>query len=113
MAAKTMTPGSQCRHLNSPGCGLIMDYTAAYQIRSLSFYNTGVDRSSQPGSQSARLLIRSIHVGRGMEEVDAQLGVAPFSWNPTPFPACSKAADQRHREHSAADPIQVTQMIAS
>jgi hypothetical protein len=32
--------------------------------------------------------------------------------NPTPFPVCSKAADQRHREPSAADSIQVTQMIA-
>ena len=112
MAAKTMTPGSQCRHLNSSGRGLIMDYTAAYQIRSLIFCNTAVVRSPDR-LQSTRLFIRRIHVGRGMEEVDAQLGVAPFSWNPTPFPACSKAADQRHREHSAADPIQVTQMISS
>jgi hypothetical protein len=34
-----MTSGSKCRHLNSAG-GLIMEYTAAYQTRSLRFCNT-------------------------------------------------------------------------
>jgi hypothetical protein len=32
-----MTSGSKCRHLNSAGRGLLMDYTAGYQTRSLSF----------------------------------------------------------------------------
>ena len=35
-----MISGSKCRHLNSAGRGLIMEHTAAYQTRSLSFCNT-------------------------------------------------------------------------
>jgi hypothetical protein len=38
--AQTMISGSKCRHLNSAGRGLIMEYIAAYQTRSLSFCNT-------------------------------------------------------------------------
>src|SRR5260370_41549534 len=38
--AQTMISGSKCRHLNSACRGLIMEYTAAYQTRSLSFCNT-------------------------------------------------------------------------
>src|SRR6266481_7753664 len=38
--AQTMISGSKCRHLNSAGRGLIMEYTAACQTRSLSFCNT-------------------------------------------------------------------------
>ena len=38
--AQTMISGSKCRHLNSAGRGLLMEYTAAYQTRSLSFCNT-------------------------------------------------------------------------
>ena len=32
--------GSKCRHLNSAGRGLLMEYIASYQTRSLSFCNT-------------------------------------------------------------------------
>jgi hypothetical protein len=35
-----MISGSKCRHLNHAGRGLIMEYTAAYQNRSLRFCNT-------------------------------------------------------------------------
>src|SRR4026207_458627 len=38
--AQTMISGSKCRHLNSAGHGLIMEYTAAYQTRPLSLCNT-------------------------------------------------------------------------
>ena len=37
-----MISGSKCRHLNSAGRDFIMEYTAAYQSRSLSFCNTAV-----------------------------------------------------------------------
>src|SRR5690242_21795838 len=40
--AQTMISGSKCRHLNNAGLGLIMEYTAAYQTRSLSSCNTTV-----------------------------------------------------------------------
>ncbi len=43
--AQTMISGSKCRHLNSAGRGLIMEYTAAYQTRSFSFCNTARKRN--------------------------------------------------------------------
>src|SRR5882762_4652562 len=52
--AQTMISGSKCRHLNSAGRGLIMEYTAAYQTRSRSFCNTAVKTAGSsvylPGS---------------------------------------------------------------
>src|SRR5512132_2469720 len=38
--AQTMISGSKCRHLNSAGRGLIMEYTAAYQTHPPSLCNT-------------------------------------------------------------------------
>src|ERR1700682_1973331 len=55
--AQTMTSGSKCRHLNSAGRGLIMEYTAAYQTRSLGFCNTADDSSWFCGVVSPVLLI--------------------------------------------------------
>src|SRR5258708_28616492 len=53
--AQTMISGSKCRHLNSAGRGLIMERTAAYQTRSLSFCNTAL--GTVPGGT-----IRGLHV---------------------------------------------------
>jgi len=46
--AQTMISGSKCRHLNSAGRGLIVEYTAAHQTRSLSFCNTSQPRRVVP-----------------------------------------------------------------
>src|ERR1700694_4547715 len=37
--AQTMISGSKCRHLNSAGRGLLMEYTAGYQTHPLGFCN--------------------------------------------------------------------------
>src|SRR6266478_3336538 len=57
--AQTMISGSKCRHLHSAGRGLIMEYTAAYQTRSLSFCNTAVFTVvSLPKSNAVQTLFR-------------------------------------------------------
>src|ERR1700745_439729 len=38
--AQTINSGSKCRHLNSAGRGLVMEYPAAYQTRAFSSCNT-------------------------------------------------------------------------
>src|SRR6266436_2600224 len=60
--AQTMISGSKCRHLNSAGRVLIMEYTAAYQARSLSFCNIAAATIHLIAhSMGNRVLVAALH----------------------------------------------------
>ena len=78
--AQTMISGSKCRHLNSAGRVLIMEHTAAYQTRSLSFCNTAVwsneFKSRRPTGKVAKGLVKPSTVHQEYRVLRRMLNVA-------------------------------------